>query len=362
MKKILIITNHSYMLWQFRRELIQALIKDNEVVLAMPFVGHEKDFEEIGCRCIEIKLERRSINPLVDYNLYRSYVKLLKIEKPDKVITYSIKPNIYGGYACAKLGIPYYVNVQGLGTAFQKKVIEKVVALMYKKSLKKVNTVFFENNSNAEEFLKRRIVSKDKIKVLNGAGVNLDYFAYKDYPSEDDGIHFLYLGRIMKEKGVDELFEAAVQIKKKYGEKVKFDVVGFFEDEYKEKVEKLVEDGVIIFHGFQEDPRPYYEKAHCVVLPSYHEGMSNVLLEAAATGRTLIATNIPGCKEAIDDGVNGYLTNLKDTNDLIKNINHFIEVDQNKRKEMGIKGRKIISTKFNKNDVVYKTIDKISNN
>ena len=359
MKKILIITNHSYMLWKFRRELIRALLKENEVVLAMPFVGHEKDFEEIGCKCIEIKLKRRSINPFVDYNLYLNYIKLLKLEKPDKVITYSIKPNIYGGYACAKLGIPYYVNVQGLGTKKKKKVIEKVVTLMYKKSLKKVNTVFFENNSNADEFLKRKIVSKDKIKVLNGAGVDLDYFGYKEYPSEDDGIHFLFVGRIMKEKGIDELFEAAVQIKKKYGEKVKFDVVGFFEDEYKEKVEKLVEDGVIIFHGFQEDPRPYYEKAHCVVLPSYHEGMSNVLLEAAATGRAIIASDIPGCREAIDDGENGYLCKKENLVSLINCIEKFINLNYIDRSLFCDRSRKKVKDSFDKEKIVKMTMDSI---
>lgn len=132
------------MLWQFRRELIQMLLENNEVILAMPFVGHEKDFENIGCKCIEIKMERGSINPFVDYSLYRSYVNLLKLEKPDKVITYSIKPNIYGGYACSKLGIQYYANVQGLGTAFQRKIINKIVTLMYKVSLKKVSTFFLK--------------------------------------------------------------------------------------------------------------------------------------------------------------------------------------------------------------------------
>ena len=314
--KFLIITNHSYMLWQFRRELIAELQTKGEVVLSMPFVGHEEDFKKMGCKCIETEVDRRGINPKTDLKLYNTYRKLLKTEKPDMVITYSIKPNVYAGFVCRQMKIPYCVNVQGLGTAFQKQPISLVVTLMYKVALKKAKVVFFENKSNAEEFVNRKITPEHQQRILNGAGVNLDVYYEQPYPCEEAGIHFLFLGRIMKEKGVDELFAAAENLKKKYGQKVVFDLVGFFEDEYKERVERLVEDKVVVFHGFQSEPKPFYGMSHCVVLPSYHEGMSNVLLEAASTGRAVITSDIPGCKEVVDEGVNGYLCEKRNVGSL----------------------------------------------
>lgn len=358
--KVMIITNHSYMLWQFRKELIAELLKKNEVVISTPFVGHEDDFEKMGCRMINTELDRRGINPVSDSKLYMFYKKLLQSEKPDMVVTYSIKPNVYAGYACRRLKIPYCVNVQGLGTAFQKEPIASVVTIMYRTALKKAKTVFFENEVNAAEFVKRKIVPASQQTILHGAGVNLEEYKYQEYPSEENGIHFLFLGRIMKEKGVDELFEAAKKLKKKYGDKVAFDLVGFFEDEYKETVEKLVEDGVVVFHGFQSDPKPYYGMSHCVVLPSYHEGMSNVLLEAAATGRTLITTDIPGCREAVDNGKNGFLCKKMDAESLYNHMEHFITLKKEERREMGNSGRMKMEREFCKEVVVVETIEAIT--
>ena len=196
--KFLIITNHSYMLWQFRRELIEELLGRGEVVISTPYVGHEKDFMDMGCRCVKTKLERRSTNPLREIKLIHFYHRLLKMEKPDLVITYSIKPNLYAGTLCRFMKIPYYSNVQGLGTAFQKKNMAVLVSFLYRLALKKAKTVFFENLSNARSFVKRKILSWEKITILSGAGVNLDCFPYIPYPSEEDGIRFLFLGRILR--------------------------------------------------------------------------------------------------------------------------------------------------------------------
>lgn len=353
-KKIMIITNHSYMLYQFRKELITELMKEDEVVLSMPFVGHENDFREMKLKCIETNVDRRGINPGTDFKLFRSYLRMLKEEKPDLVVTYSIKPNIYAGYACGKLKIPFCANVQGLGTAFEKKGLAQLVTAMYKIALRKVKTVFFENEANAEEFTKRKIVSKSKIKVLHGAGVNLDTYTYCPYP-DNECVHFLYLGRIMKEKGMDELFGAVRRLKE---ENYKFvlDLVGFFEDEYKEQVKKLEADKIAKFHGFQENPRPYYAKADCVVLPSYHEGMSNVLLEAAASGRALITTNIPGCREAVENGKSGMLCKVKSTESLYKAMKRFLELSGKKREAIGKAGREKMVREFDKRKIVDETV------
>lgn len=354
-KRVLILTNHSFMLWQFRRELIAELRKTYTVILSMPCGEHTEDFRTMGCKIIDTPIDRRGINPITDFKLLNLYFAMMKKVKPDLVITYSIKPNIYGGYACSRLKIPYCVNVQGLGTAFQKKGLAEMVTIMYRAALRKARTVFFENEENAEEFQRRGIVPTEKQIVLHGAGINLEYYPYEPY-TEKDGVHFLYVGRIMKEKGVDELFAAARQIKKEYEGKVYFDVVGFFEDEYKETVENLQKEGIIIFHGFQEDVRPFYKKASCVVLPSYHEGMSNVLLEGAATGKALITSNIPGCREAVEDSVSGFLCEPKSAKAVAMSMRKFMELSVKQREEMGIAGRARMEELFDKKKVVTETI------
>lgn len=354
--KILVITNHSYMLYQFRRELIEKLQETHEVVISMPFVGREQEFQEMGCRCIETEIDRRGINPITDLKLLKTYSHIIKGEKPSLVITYSIKPNIYAGLVCEWNHVPYAANVQGLGTAFQKKGLAIFVTMLYKLAFRKVKTVFFENESNAEEFQKRNIIPLEKQTVLHGAGVNLEYYPYEEYPQDDEQIHFLFVGRIMKEKGVDELFASMKRLKELYKEKVVLDLVGFFEDEYKELVEELEKNQTVIFHGFQEDPRPFYKKAHCVVLPSYHEGMSNVLLEAAATGRPVITSDIPGCKESVVDGQTGYLCEAKDAKSLYNKMNVFMQLSHDEKNMMGKCGRKKMENEFDKKEVVENTI------
>ena len=352
--KILMITNHSYMLYRFRRELIGRLMQENEVVLSMPFVGHEEDFQDMGLRCIETKVDRRGINPKTDLRLFNTYRALLREEKPDMVITYSIKPNIYAGLACSLAGIPFCANVQGLGTAFQRRSLARFVTVLYRTALKKAKAVFFENEGNAREFLDRRILPREKITVLPGAGINLTEYPVRPYP-KNETVRFLYLGRIMKEKGIDELFAAMRRLHGELGEKVILDLVGFFDDDYEVQVRELVADGVAVFHGFQSEPRPYYEKADCVVLPSYHEGMSNVLLEAAATGRPVITSDIFGCREAVDPEVSGFLCRVRDTDSLYGQLLRMTALSREARAAMGEAGRGKMERQFDKQLVVQKT-------
>ena len=366
-KKILIITNHSYMLYQFRKELIEQLMKEYDVVLSMPFVGHEDDFAAMGCKCVETDVDRRGINPVTDFKLLQFYNKIISDEKPDKVITYSIKPNIYAGLVCRHRKIPYYANVQGLGTAFQKELLAKFVGILYKTAFRKVRAVFFENEGNAREFISRKLVSEDKIVVLNGAGINLEHYMYtpissrqeneKGKVSGDRKIHFLYLGRIMKEKGIDELFTAMRRLHEEYGDRVVLDIVGFFEDEYKNEIEKMVEDGIAVFHGFQEETRPYYVTADCVVLPSYHEGMSNVLLEASAIGRPVITSDIPGCREAVEDGKSGYLCEVKNTDMLFEKMKLMMDKSIDEIEGMGRCARNRMEKLFDKKKIVDQTLE-----
>lgn len=352
--KILICTNHSYMFWQFRKELVQELLKNNEVILSAPFTGHEDDLAELGCHVIDTDIDRRGINPKTDIKLFLFYRNLLKKVQPDLVITYSIKPNVYCGLACRLQKITYCANVQGLGTAFQKDGIAQIATILYRTALKKAKTTFFENAANAKEFCDRKIQKASAQTILHGAGVNLDYYNDQSYPNNDK-LHFLYLGRIMKEKGIDELFDAAKKLKSEGADFV-LDLVGFYEDEYKVQTEQLVKDGIAVFHGFHPDPRPFYAASDCVVLPSYHEGMSNVLLEAAATGRPVITSNIAGCKEAVDENKSGFLCESKNAEGLYLSMKKMLSLSQKERAAMGQHGRKFVKQYFNKEDVVRATV------
>ncbi len=353
--KILICTNHSYMFWQFRRELTQALLNQGQVVISTPFVGHEDDLEAMGCKLVKTEMARRSIDPLGDLQLFSFFWHLLKTEKPDLVITYSIKPNIYCGIACQLQKIPYCVNVQGLGTAFQTPGLASIVSILYRIALARAKTTFFENEGNAREFRRRKIQTAGAQTLLNGAGVNLDHYCYQPYP-HNDPVRFLYVGRFMREKGMDELIWAARKLKED-GERFVLDLVGFYEDEYSGEIEKLVYDGIANFHGFQSDPRPFYAGTDCVVLPSYHEGMSNVLLEAAAIGRPLITSDIHGCAEAVEDGVSGLLCAVSDNHAVYEKMKQLLHMDRSQREAMGKAGRARMEQLFDKNFIVAQTIE-----
>lgn len=356
--KILIITNHSYMLYRFRRALIKRLLDmGHSVTLSMPFVGHEEDLSALGARCIETEVDRRGINPVTDLKLLLNYRKLLRQEQPDLVVTYSIKPNIYAGLCCRLARIPYCANVQGLGTAFQRKGLAFFVTGLYRAALKKAKTVFFENQGNAREFVSRRILPEKQITLLHGAGVDLQEYAVSPCPDREI-THFLYIGRIMQEKGIDELFSAMERLRQQRSDVI-LDLVGFFDDDYEARVRALTEAGIAEFHGFQTDPRPFYAAADCVVLPSYHEGMSNVLLEAAATGRPVITSDIPGCREAVEDGVTGLLCRVKDTDSLYEKMAGFLELSHSRRQAMGIAARAKMEQEFDKRSVVQRTLDAI---
>ena len=356
-KRLLIVTNQSYMFWQFRRELAEALQKEYEVILAMPFVGHEEDFQNMGIQCIPISMNRRGVNPFTEAKLLWDYERLLKKVKPDLILTYSIKPNIYIGLLSGRKQIPYYANVQGLGTAFQKPVLTGLVTILYRKAFQKVKYVFFENKENASEFCKRKIISADRQIVLAGAGINLERYKMQPYPKHTR-IHFLYLGRIMKEKGIDELFYAVRHLKKE-NENFVLDLVGFFEDEYKEQVKELEKHSIAHFYGFQSDPRPFYIEADCVVLPSYHEGMSNVILEAAATGRPVITSNIPGCRESVENGKSGLLVEVKNKEMLYDAMKEMLHCSREEREQMGQAGREKMEREFRKEVVVEKTVQSL---
>lgn len=356
--KILILANNDVGLYQFRRELIQELLKNNEVFISLPDGDLVEPLVEMGCKFIDTPVDRRGINPIKDLKLMLRYFFMFCGNSPDLVITYTIKPNVYGGFISRILKIPYAVNITGLGTAFQNDgMLRKLVTAFYCIGLKKAKVVFFENEENLDTFVSSHIAKRNIACRLNGAGVNLDRYTIKDYP-DGNITKFLFIGRVMKEKGVEELF-AAMQMLINAGESVQLDVVGDYEEDYKEKIEQYKQEGWLYYHGYQKDVRPYIESAHCFVLPSWHEGMANTNLECASSGRPIITSNIHGCLEAVEDRVSGYLCEKKNTQDLYKKMKLFVHLSFEERKCMGLAGRKRMELFFDKKKVVEKTIEEL---
>lgn len=360
--KILVLANHYNTLRIFRRELLIALTNaGHEVVISIPPCEDENReiLESYGARVIFTAFERRGTNPLDDLRLLSAYKKLIRSEKPDKVITYTIKCNIYGAMACKHDHIPHYANVTGLGSAFQgQSKMRKLVSAMYKFSLNHSQRIFFENVGNRDTLVSDGIVRQEQTIVLPGAGVNLKEFVPTPYPASQEPLRFLFVGRIMKEKGVDEYFQAIRRIRKDYPNTA-FDFIGWYEDHYEAQVKEMEAEGLIHFHGFQSDVKPFIAAAHCVVLPSWHEGMSNTLLESAAMCRPLITTCIHGCMEAVEDGVSGYLAEVHNEDSLYSAMLRFVKLPLETKLAMGLAGRVRMETKFDKDMVVQKTLNEI---
>lgn len=355
--KILILANNSGGLYGFRKELIQELIAQGyEVYASTPFDNHIDDLTQLGIHLIETKIDRRGINPINDFKLILDYFNIIKKIRPSLIITYTIKPNLYGGSVARILKIPYAINITGLGTTFQNdNLLRKFVVAWYKFACKKVKVLFFENEGNKNLFLDFNIVDSDKCCVLHGAGVNTEHYYFTKYPSIEDKLHFLFIGRIMKEKGVDELFWAIDKLYQN-NKNIILDVVGSFEDDYESKIKDLEQKGCLHYYGYQNDVRPFIKQCHCFVLPSYHEGMANTLLECAAMGRPLITSNIHGCKEAVIDGKNGYLVEVNNQKDLYEKLSLFININFESKKNMCVESRKHIVENFDKYKVVNATI------
>lgn len=354
--QILILANHSGGLYDFRKDLIAELKKNASITVAVPHNDRWEELHKLADRVIELPVDRRGMNPIHDGKLFRQYRAMLKEVKPDLVLTYTIKPNIYGGLACRMAHIPYAVNITGLGSAIENGGwLKKFVLALYKPALRGAKVVFFENAGNRDTLVATGVVPNGRDVVLNGAGVNLKDYPYQPYPQEGP-VRFLFVGRVMHEKGVDELFAAAKRIKHQYRDGVEFHIVGSFEEAYKPVVDELERTGVAKYHGYQSDMKPFYAMANCIVLPSYHEGMSNVLLEAASSGRPLITSNVPGCREAVENGVSGYLCPTKDEDALYDAMQRFAKQPESWRAEMGRRGRERMEQKFSKTAVVAETI------
>lgn len=364
MAKILVIANDESTILNFRCEILQAFVKEGfEVIVCYPLGKNTDIISNIGCKVIDLEVNRHGTNVLKDMQFLGNCVKLIKNYKPDVVLTYTVKPNIYGSFACQLTKTPYINNVTGLGSILQKEsLLSKLILLMQKYAYKQSSCVFFQNSENCERLKRRGVIgSNTPVQILPGSGVNLELQSFEPYP-EDDGItRFIIVSRIRIDKGYHEFLDAAEFIKKKYPN-TEFHVVGWFEEEkFRNRVDTLNESGIVIYHGskLQSEVHQLIKKCNCLIHPSYHEGMANVLLEAAATGRPVIASNIPGCKETFEDGVTGFGCKVQDSKSLIEAIEKFLKLDYAQQVVMGKLGRKKMEKEFDRQFVAKKYIRKI---
>jgi galacturonosyltransferase len=358
MAKILILTNNDVGLYKFRKELIEQLLQEHEVYISLPFGDFVPKLESIGCTYIQTPLNRRGMNPFADMKLLMTYINILRDIKPGIALTYTIKPNIYGGIACGLLNIPYISTVTGLGSAIQNGgLLKKLTLTLYKIGLKNASCVYFQNKTNLDMFLTEKIIN-GRVKLIPGSGVNLEHHRFEVYPAETSKLRFLYIGRIMKEKGIEELMMAAQKVKEIYPD-VRFHLIGSSEEDYRDKITTLEKQGIIRYHGLQEDVHQFIAKAHAVIHPSYHEGLSNVLLEAASTGRPVLASGIPGCMETFDEGISGIGFEARNAEALYEAIIKFIELPHDRKKAMGEAGRIKVEKEFDRKLIVDTYINEI---
>lgn len=359
MKRVLFLVNHEVAIYNFRLELVERLLQEGyEVYISSPSGNRISELKRLGCKAINTSVNRHGVNIIQDLRLILHYRKILKHNHPTMVLTYTIKPNIYGGIACRMQKVPYIANITGLGTAVEKAgFLQSFTSFLYKYALKNAQKVFFQNKENQAFFEKRRI-ALGKHGLLPGSGVNLTKFQPLEYPPADT-IEFVFISRIMKEKGVDQYLEMAKVIKEKYPI-TRFHICGFCEEAYEGILQKMQEDGIIQYHGMMKDVREILRVTHCTIHPSYYpEGLSNVLLESCACARPIITTDRSGCREVVDEGKNGFLVRLKDTEDLITKVESFIALSHNQKKQMGIAGREKVEKEFDREIVVEEYLTQI---
>ena len=356
--KVLILTNNDAGLYKFRKELIERLTETDEVILSLPNGEYVPELQKMGCKFIDTPFARRGTNPFQDLNLYATYKQIINTEQPDIVLTYTIKPNIYGGLAAKACRVPLISTVTGLGTALEGGgLLGRLTMTLYLVGLSKACCVFFQNDDNRNFFIKHKIYRGHSIQVP-GSGVNLAEHPCEAYPANDDTINLLFIGRIMKDKGIDELLDAATQIKREFPH-VNFTLIGPFDESYQNKIMEYQARQLIRYCGVQTDVHSFIKDAHAVVLPSYHEGMANVLLEAAACGRPVIASRVPGCLETFDEGVRGIGCQARQSASLIEAIERFIHLPYDRKIQMGLAGREKMTCEFNRQTVVDAYIKEI---
>jgi len=358
-KTIAIVINTSWNIFNFRLGLLKALQEEGYKIVAIaPRDEYTEKLEALGFEYHNIDINNKGTNPLEDAKLVFAFYKLYKKIAPDVILQYTIKPNIYGSMAAGMLGIPVISNISGLGTVFlNDSLSSKVARFLYKVALKVPKKVFYQNAHDRELFVQSNLVKAEKTELLPGSGIDIEkYKPLKEKQENNNTLRFLFIARLVKDKGLVEYVEAAKQITRSSTE---FAILGAFypgnPTAIKEnEMQKWEREGAIKYIGTSDDVMSVISEYDCIVLPSYREGLSRVLLEAASMAKPIITTSVPGCKEVVDDGVNGYLCEVKDADSLAEQMRKMLKLTYEERSEMGRRGREKVVKEFNEKIVIKK--------
>ena len=349
---ILMTANAAWNVWNFRRSLVQALLNDGcRITVLAPPDDAVGDLEAAGCRVLPIKINVKGLNPIENLSLMYRFKRLFRAERPDIVLSYTVKNNLFGAMAARTFGIPFIPNVTGLGTAFLSgSLLEILVKMLYRRAFRKLPIVFYQNKDDRDLFIKNRLIRADQARLLPGSGIDLTRFAAAPLPAERIPSVFLMVARLLRDKGVFEFVQAARRIKMHHPE-VRFQLLGATQSDNRTAINAAtvqcwVDEGIIEYLGTTSDVRPYIAAASCVVLPSYREGAPRILIEAAAMGRPLIATDVPGCRAVVDDEVSGLLCLPHSADSLAAAIERFLTLPHTTRVAMGQAGRAKMEREF----------------
>jgi len=365
-KKIAIIENHELGIYSIRHDLVKAIAEkyDTTVLTELDDSFKNGDLESL---VHFVDVGKAVLNPATALKYHSRLQKALRKAKPDVCLTFTIRPAIYGNLVTSKLKIPTISTITGTGPLFDSKSISYTIARqLYKRVLKKTLFVFFPNYDDLNGFIERGYIKKEQGRRVPGSGINYEQFAPQPSTRENDGkFIFLYISRLIKDKGVMEFVEAASILKKKFPG-AEFHVVGPLWGGNKKsltvtgkELEEWIERKWIVYHDKQKDVRPFIADADCVVMPSYREGMSNILLEGASMARPLIATDVTGCRDIVEDGVNGFLCKVKSGTDLAEKMKKMMSLSSAEREIMGKKGRNKMIREFDKKIVIQKYMEAI---
>lgn len=356
---ILLTANSGWNIWHFRRSLVEALIADGHIVTILaPFDKSTTNLEQLGCKFVPIMMNLKSLNPLEPIMLIRLFKHAFKQQRPDIVLSYTIKNNIFGAIAARSLALPFIPNITGLGTAFLSGwLVQTAAEVLYRFAFQKLPVIFFQNGDDSDLFLKRRLVRADQAQVLPGSGIDLSHFNISKMPFDNAPPVFLMIARLLRDKGVMEFIEAARQIKA-HNPDIRFQLLGASGSQNRTAisaatVQEWVDEGIVEYLGITPDVRPHIVAASCVVLPSYREGAPRTLIEAAAMARPLTATDVPGCRSIIDQDVSGFFCDVRSADSLGLAIKRFLDLQPQDRLAMGIAGRAKMEREFDDTIVLH---------
>lgn len=366
-RTIVISVNTAWNIYNFRAGLIKAMLDHGyDVVAVAPKDAYVDKLKQMGCRFIALAMDNNGTNPSRDLALLRGYYRILQAERPLALCSYTVKPNVYGSLAASALGIPVINNIAGLGTTFiNRTLISHVVRLLYKVSLRRSSRIFFQNQEDRALFIRAGMSPSHLTDCLPGSGMNLDQFQPAMLPDDEHpDFRFLLVARLLKDKGVMEFAEASRRVRREFPY-AKFQVLGGYDPANSNAIPKATlqewsSEGIIEHLGQVDNVRPYIAAAHCVVLPSYREGVPRSLLEGAAMSRPLIAADTVGCREVVDHEINGLLCKVRDSADLAEKMREMICLPLARRLEMGMAGRRKIEAQFDEKIVIKKYMDQIA--